>query len=617
MTASENATKLLDYYLDLEGDPEFAVLLEGPWGSGKSHFVAKYFRDRHARMKKVNAEAKDPLIHVTLFGVRDLSDITTQMFEKAHPVLGGTAMKIAHNALSSVAGFLGASLDAKENAALLQSVTLNLKGRILVFDDLERSPLPLVDVMGFINRFVEQDMLKVIVIANEGDIPEDQKEEYKRRKEKLIGKTVKVETDAGEVLDIFAKRLKMPEVHKALAANREPLLATFAASEKPNYRSLRAALLDFERIVDQVDTRLRANDDAMGKLLLNMVALGLEFRSNTIDDAGLRRLNEDLILRVMFGTSLKAPSKEQERASMLQERYDLVAFGDPIIRYDHLADIFTSGMVDVTEANRHIAQHPTIVGHRQVPAWRLMWGWYDLGMADYADARKRFLDDLNGRKITHPGQILHVAGTSIRLRKYDDDLLEGVDAEAYFTAYLADLEQHGTLEPAPDLFGFNGGSYAGLVYNENETTEFRALETLVKAAASRALDNAMKAHAAELLNNLRADPGAVDVLHEWGLSKGNFGGIAILNHIPEKEFADVALIDGKLNDRLLSAIRERHRQGYGAALDAEVPWLTKLRDELGALATSLAPPHRNYVERRLDQWFKDLQEGIAASSRAG
>lgn len=611
MTASESATKLLDYYLELEGDPEFAVLLEGPWGSGKSYFVAKYFRDRYARMKKVDAKAKDPLIHVTLFGVRDLSDITTQMFEKAHPVLGGKAVKIANNALSGVAGLFGASLDAKENATLLQSVTLNLKDRILVFDDLERSPLPLVDVMGFINRFVERDMLKVIVIANEGDIPEDQKEEYKRRKEKLIGKTVRVETDAGEVLDIFAKRLKMPEVHEALAANREPLLATFAASEKPNYRSLRAALLDFERIVGQVDERLRANDDAMRKLLLNMVALGLEFRSNTIDDAGLRRLSEDFVLRGMFGTSSKAPSKEQERASMLQERYDLVAFGDPIIRYDHLADIFTSGTVDVAEANRHIAQHPAVVGHRQVPAWRLMWGWYDLGMADYADARKRFLDDLNGRKITHPGQILHVAGTSIRLSKYNEDLLGGQDAEAYFAAYLADLEQYGTLKPAPDLFGFNGGSYAGLGYNENETPEFRAVEALVKAAASCALDNAMKAHATELLKNLRADPGAVDVLHEWDLSKGNFGGIAILNHIPEKDFADVALIDGKLNDRLLSAIKERHQQGYGAALNAEVPWLAKLRGELGARATSLPPPHRAYVELRLDQWFNDLQNRIA------
>lgn len=121
----------------------------------------------------------------------------------------------------------------------------------------------------------------------------------------------------------------------------------------------------------------------------------------------------------------------------------------------------------------------------------------------------------------------------------------------------------------------------------------------------------MKAHATELLKNLRADPGAVDVLHEWDLSKGNFGGIAILNHIPEKDFADVALIDGKLNDRLLSAIKERHQQGYGAALNAEVPWLAKLRGELGARATSLPPPHRAYVELRLDQWFNDLQNRIA------
>jgi len=30
VTSSANAREFLDYYLDLDGDPEFAVLLEGP-----------------------------------------------------------------------------------------------------------------------------------------------------------------------------------------------------------------------------------------------------------------------------------------------------------------------------------------------------------------------------------------------------------------------------------------------------------------------------------------------------------------------------------------------------------------------------------------------------------
>jgi len=258
-------------------------------------------------------EAKDPLIHVSLFGVRELSDITTQMFEKAHPVLGGKAVKLINRVGSKLGGFAGLSLDPKENAALLESMALNLKDRILVFDDLERSPLPLVEVMGFINRFVKHDKLRVIVVASENDIPEGQREEYKGRKEKLVGKTIKVGSDPAEVLDVFTKRMKTSAVLKAIADNRERLLTTFAASGRPNFRSLRAVLLDYERIVTLVDPRLSASDDAMGQLLLNMIALGVEFRSNALDDNALRNLQTDIRLRLKFGASPKPDNNAQKR----------------------------------------------------------------------------------------------------------------------------------------------------------------------------------------------------------------------------------------------------------------------------------------------------------------
>lgn len=214
------------------------MLLEGPWGSGKSHFVETYFRDRLEEARKRDAGAKYPLIHVSLFGVREPSDITTQVFEKAHPVLGGKAVKLINSVGSRLGGLVGLSLDPRENAALLESMALNLKDRILVFDDLERSPLPVVEVMRFINRFVEHDKLRVIVVASEDDIPEGQKEDYKGRKQKLVGKTIKVGSDPGEVLDVFTKRLKTAAVQKAIAANREQVLTTFAASGRPNFRNL-------------------------------------------------------------------------------------------------------------------------------------------------------------------------------------------------------------------------------------------------------------------------------------------------------------------------------------------------------------------------------------------
>ncbi len=612
MTRSQNAREYLDYYLDLSSDPEFAVLLEGPWGSGKSHFVDTYFRDRLTVAREKDPEATDPLIHVTLFGVRELSDITTQMFEKAHPILGGKAVKIANTVASKFGGIFGLSLDPNDNAAMLESMVLNLKGRILVFDDLERSPLPLVEVMGFINRFVEHDKLKVIVVASEDDIPTDQKEEYKARKEKLVGKSIKVGSDPGEVLDVFTERLKLKEVLKAISDNRDRLLATFAASGRPNFRSLRSVLLDFERLVALADPRLRANEAAMCRLLLYMVALGVEFRSNALDDKALRNLQANICPRLKLSDSAKSDTEEETQAIDLRQRYEHVAFEDPIVRPDHLADLFTSGTVDIAAVNEHIVQHPAVVGHAEVPAWRFMWSWYDHPQTDYQVARARFTEDLALRRITHPGQILHAAGTSMRLLKYGDDLLGGKPVLDYFSEYLDDLEVAEALEAAPDLFGFSAGSYAGLTYNEADTPEFAPIRQLVAAASQRALERDMKTSAPELLNRLRSDPEDGQMLHKWGIGDGNYGGVAILHNIAVADFADLVLIDGKPNDRLMATVGERHRQGYDSALDPEMNWLRQLRSELLKRAAALPPPYKQFAEMRLNYWFQDLDERISA-----
>lgn len=102
------------------------------------------------------------------------------------------------------------------------------------------------------------------------------------------------------------------------------------------------------------------------------------------------------------------------------------------------------------------------------------------------------------------------------------------------------------------------------------------------------------------------------MLHEWGLDKGNYAGIAILHNIPVTDFADLALIDGKPNDKLLAALNERNQQGYGTVLDPELPWLKQLRAELMQRAATLAPPHNAFAKMRLGYWFKDHDERIAA-----
>ena len=135
-------------------------------------------------------------------------------------------------------------------------MTLNLDGRVLLSDDLERCAMPPVDVMGFINGYVEHDDLKVIVIANEDDIPKDQKSEYDRKREKLIGKTLRVASEADVVLSSLVGELTNQTVINTINRETDQLIQTFVASGKQNFRSLRSVLSDYERLVLEADTRL-------------------------------------------------------------------------------------------------------------------------------------------------------------------------------------------------------------------------------------------------------------------------------------------------------------------------------------------------------------------------
>ena len=61
--------------------------------------------------------------------------------------------------------------------------------------------MPINTSLGYINEFVEHEGRKVIIVTNEQEIKD--KEEYARRREKLIGKTFEVQSVLDEALVSF------------------------------------------------------------------------------------------------------------------------------------------------------------------------------------------------------------------------------------------------------------------------------------------------------------------------------------------------------------------------------------------------------------------------------
>ena len=70
---------------------------------------------------------------------------------------------------------------------------LNTKDYILIFDDLERCSINIINLLGYINFFVEHQSYKVILIANEKELKKTKK--YKTIKEKLIEKNFEYKTN--------------------------------------------------------------------------------------------------------------------------------------------------------------------------------------------------------------------------------------------------------------------------------------------------------------------------------------------------------------------------------------------------------------------------------------
>ena len=218
--------------------------------------------------------------------------------------------------------------------------------------------------------------------------------------------------------------------------------------------------------------------------------------------------------------------------------------------------------------------------------------------------------------LLHPGELLHVAGTTLRLFDLDDDLLGGVKPKVFFKAYLDDLEKNGALLPVPALFGIHAGSHAGLVYNEHDTKAFAEIHGLVSAASARALQRKMKTESSDLLKRLQTDSNDGSPLHEWGLDEGNYGGVAILHDIAVGDMADLLLVDSRFNDVLMAALSTRYERTRGDnALDLEKHWVRQLHAELKDRLKAAVAPYRAWGEGRLGYYFAAIETWAKPSRR--
>lgn len=167
---SNDIINLVYEYLE-ENIYNYAIMIDGDWGSGKTFFVKESLIS--------GLKEKFPkrfAIYVSLYGISNTEDISSIIYTTIAEVKCGKGKKLLPLATGGfkivtniIANKLGASEDTVKTENLF-SFFIDYSDYYFIFDDLERCSININDVMGYMNYFVEQNNSKVIIIANEQEI---------------------------------------------------------------------------------------------------------------------------------------------------------------------------------------------------------------------------------------------------------------------------------------------------------------------------------------------------------------------------------------------------------------------------------------------------------------
>ena len=171
-------TEFIENYL-INDKTKSAIMLIGGWGTGKSFYIQNV-------LKPYLEEKQKDCIIVSLYGLNDLKEISKAIYleEKVKKISAKISeLKPLNNAekqaktklvgktiVKGIASFFNIDLTSSEDDLQNLYESLDLSGKLIIFEDLERTNIPIKDVLGYVNNLVEQDGVKVLLVANEKEI---------------------------------------------------------------------------------------------------------------------------------------------------------------------------------------------------------------------------------------------------------------------------------------------------------------------------------------------------------------------------------------------------------------------------------------------------------------
>ncbi len=167
---NKELSSYIRHYVEMD-KTKSAIMLTGEWGTGKSHYI------KNELIPFLAENGGHKSIFVSLYGLSSISEISKSIYLEARlGVLNAKSEGIAAGKLGvttvikGVSSFFGIELGVSEDTLKQLYQSIDLSGKLIILEDIERTQIDLLELMGYVNSLVEQDGVKVLLVANEKEI---------------------------------------------------------------------------------------------------------------------------------------------------------------------------------------------------------------------------------------------------------------------------------------------------------------------------------------------------------------------------------------------------------------------------------------------------------------
>lgn len=242
----------LEYYCDRK-TPTGTIMLTGEWGTGKTYFIENVFGKKN--------KDKLVIVRVSLFGIDSIASmhkaikeawINAYIKEMGKDELYSKCNTVMHILRKiNISDTFQKMLDIDILDVIFVKREIGEKKVVLVFDDLERSEINILEILGCINDYCENKQFHTIIVSNENKMDNFSAENnlrYLDIKEKIVQKTIMYLPDHKEIVSSVLNVLQINSAdYKNYLSQKIQILANIF-EKYGNVRSLKCALQEFERI---------------------------------------------------------------------------------------------------------------------------------------------------------------------------------------------------------------------------------------------------------------------------------------------------------------------------------------------------------------------------------